>query len=141
MANNNIIGTWRLVSYFYIDKNGETGYPLGPNPKGYITYTEDGYMSVSMSASDRPNRSTDDLLDGTDEEKIAEAATYISYCGKYDLYDDRVVHKIEVALFPNRVGTSQTRYYKFEDDKVILTTPPISIHNMPQVCTIVWERA
>ena len=73
-------------------------------------------------------------------EKIAEAETYITYCGTYEFYEDRVVHNIEMALFPNRVGSSQVRYYRIKGSRIILTTPPISIDNKPQVCTVIWER-
>ena len=61
------------MSYTCADENGKIDYPLGPNTRGYIMYTADGYMSVSMSAGDRPNRASDDLMGGTDEEKITEA--------------------------------------------------------------------
>ena len=141
MGDNQIVGTWRLMSYSCADEDGKVGYPLGPNARGYLMYTDDGYMSVSMSTGDRPNRASDDLMGGTDEEKITEAETYISYCGTYELHNDRVIHKIEMALFPNRVGTCQTRYYKIAVDRITLTTPPIPIHGRTQVCTIVWDRA
>ena len=141
MGGNQIVGTWKLLSYSSVDEDGECDYPLGPNALGYIIYTTDGYMSVSMSTSDRPSHYSNDVMGGTDQEKIADAESYISYCGTYELHNDRVIHNIEMALFPNRVGTSQTRYYKIDGDTITLTTPPIRIHNRPQVCTIVWERS
>ena len=82
MGDNQIVGTWRLMSYTCADKNGKIDYPLGPNTRGYIMYTADGYMSVSMSAGDRPNRASDDLVGGTDEEKITEAETFYSPVGR-----------------------------------------------------------
>ena len=49
MEANPLVGAWRLVSY-----EGRTGdnvlYPLGEDATGYIMYTHDGYMSVSMMA-------------------------------------------------------------------------------------------
>lgn len=140
MGDNQIVGTWKLMSYSSADEDGNIGYPLGLNPRGYIMYTADGYMSVSMSTGDRSKRDSNDLMGGTDEEKIAEAETYISYCGEYELYDDRVIHQVEMALFHNRVGTSQIRYYKIVGDRITLTTPPIAIHGTPQVCTIIWDK-
>ena len=122
------------------DESGNISYPLGENAVGYIMYTNDGYMSVSMASKNRPKRSSGDLTGGTKEEKIAEAETYITYCGTYEFYEDRVVHNIEMALFPNRVGSSQVRYYRIKGSRIILTTPPISIDNKPQVCTVIWER-
>ena len=140
MKAKDIVGTWQLVSYSCKDESGNISYPLGENAVGYIMYTNDGYMSVSMASKNRPNRSSGDLTGGTKEEKIAEAETYITYCGTYEFYEDRVVHNIEMALFPNRVGSSQVRYYRIKGSRIILTTPPISIDNKPQVCTVIWER-
>ena len=141
MDAKQIIGTWKLVSYSCKDENGKIGYPLGENALGYIIYTADGYMSVSMSSNNRPNRASNDLIGGTNEEKVAEAETYITYCGTYEFYEDRVVHNIKMALFPNRIGTSQTRYYKVNGNRITLTTSPISINNKPQICTILWEQS
>ena len=140
MKAKDIVGTWQLVSYSCKDESGNISYPLGENAVGYIMYTNDGYMSVSMAAKNRPKRSSGDLTGGTKEEKIAEAETYITYCGTYEFYEDRVVLIIEMALFPNRVGSSQVRYYRIKGSRIILTTPPISIDNKPQVCTVIWER-
>jgi hypothetical protein len=140
MKAKDIVGTWQLVSYSCKDESGNISYPLGENAVGYIMYTNDGYMSVSMASKNRPKRSSGDLTGGTKEEKIAEAETYITYCGTYEFYEDRVVHNIEMALFPNRVGSSQVRYYRIKGSRIILTTPPISIDNKPQVCTVIWER-
>ena len=141
MEAKDIVGTWRLVSYSCKDEKGNEGYPLGKNAVGYIMYTSDGYMSVSMSSNNRPKRSSNDLTGGTREEKVAEAETYITYCGTYEFHKDRVIHNIEMALFPNRVGSKPVGSYKTKGSSIVLTTPPISIDNKPQICTIIWERA
>ena len=73
-------------------------------------YTPDGYMSVLMMAAGRKNFAGGDMLAGTDEEKLAAASTFVAYCGRYDYQGDRVIHKIKVAFYPNRVGTEQVRY-------------------------------
>ena len=140
MTENPLVGTWRLVSYSCSDKDGNVEYPLGADANGYIIYTADGYMSVSMSAANRSNNASNDLKGGTAEEKIAAAETYIAYCGKYELHEDRVIHHIELALFPSRVGTSQVRYYELSGNRINLKTPPILINGRPQACEIVWDR-
>ena len=140
MEENPLVGTWKLVSYSCTDDDGNVDYPLGPEATGYIIYTADGYMSVSMSAANRANYETEDLKGGTVEENAAAAETYIAYCGKYELHEDRVVHHIKLALFPNRIGTSQVRYYELSGGRIDLTTPPIMINGRLQTCKIVWER-
>ena len=140
MAANPLIGAWRLVSYQAHTEDGVL-YPLGEDATGYIMYTPDGYMSVVMTASGRANFASGDVLAGTDEEKIAAAGTYISYCGKYDYQGDRVIHQIEAAFFPNRVGTDQTRYIELDGDTLVLTTPPMLMAGQSRNGRIVWERA
>ena len=110
METNPLIGAWRLVAYEG-HTGGQRALPAwGKDAAGYIMYTHDGYMSVSMMAAGRMNFEGGDMFAGTDEEKIAAAGSYVSYCGKYEYLGDRVIHKIEAAFFPNRVGTEQTRF-------------------------------
>ena len=141
MAENTLVGAWKLVGYACKVGERELDSPLGPDPVGYIVYTADGHMSVQIAAAQRPRFASEDLLGGTSEEKGAAADTYIAYCGTYELFSDRVVHHVEQSFFPNRVGTAQTRYYRLEGDRIELTTPPILIDGEEQVCRISWERA
>ena len=140
MEPNPITGAWRLVTY-----EAHTGddvlYPLGEDASGYIMYTPDGYMSVLMMAAGRPNFEAGDMLAGTDEEKLAAASTFVAYCGRYDYQVDRVIHKIEVAFYPNRVGTEQVRFIQLEGDELILTTPPMVLAGKSRKGRIVWQRA
>ena len=140
MASNPLIGAWRLVAY-----EGHTGnnvvYPLGEDATGYIMYTADGYMSVTMMAAGRTNFAGGDMFSGTDKEKIAAAGSYVSYCGKYEYQGDRVIHKIEAAFFPNRVGTEQVRFVDLDGDALTLTTPPMVLAGVLRTGRIVWRRA
>lgn len=141
MADNLLVGAWKLVGYECKVGDRELASPLGKDPVGYITYTADGHMSVQIAAAERPHFVSEDLHGGTPQEKGAAVDTYIAYCGRYELFDDRVVHHVEQSLFPNRVGTAQTRYYQLQGDRVELTTPPILIDGEQQVCRISWQRA
>lgn len=140
MKPNPLVGAWRLVTY-EAHAGDEVSYPLGEDASGYIMYTPDGYMSVLIMASGRPNFASDDILGGTDEEKLEAASTFLSYCGRYEFLGDRVVHKIETASYPNRVGTEQTRFIQLEGDVLLLTTPPMVIHGTSRSGRLRWERA
>ena len=140
MSENRIVGAWKLISYEG-HSDDEIFYPLGKDASGYIMYTQDGYMSVTMCRANRDSFSSEDLTGGTSAEKLQAASTYISYCGRYQLLGDRVIHKIEAALFPNRVGTEQVRYTKFEGNILTLSTDPMLIAGKMRSGKIVWERA
>jgi hypothetical protein len=141
MQGTDITGTWRLLSYEAHGSDGSVSYPLGRDAVGYIMYTDDGYMSVDMMASGRRSYADGDLRGGTDEEKLAAADSYVSYCGRFEMQDDSVLHHIEVAFFPNRVGTSQRRFIQLDGDRLLLTTPAMLIAGKEQVGRILWERA
>ncbi len=141
MTPNPLIGTWRLISYESRTGDGEVSYPLGPNPSGFILYSEDGYMSVTMMSANRTNYASGDLRGGTDEEKRSAAETYLSYSGKYTFEGDRVLHHVEVSFFPNRVGTTQVRNLTLSGDTVTLRTPAMLINGKQQRAELLWQRA
>jgi len=55
------------------------------------------------------------MTGATAEEKVAAAITYFSYCGRYQVTDDRVIHLMEVSFYPNWIGQKQERFYKSID--------------------------
>ena len=95
MSENRIVGAWKLISYEG-HTDDEIFYPLGKDAFGYIMYTQDGYMSVTMCSLNRDSFSSEDLTGGTSAEKLQAASTYISYCGRYQLLGDRVIHKLSL---------------------------------------------
>ena len=140
MDPNPLIGAWRLVTY-EAHAGGEVSFPLGKDASGYIMYTPDGYMSVLIMAAGRTEFATGDILGGTDAERLEAASTFIAYCGRYEFLGDRVVHHIETAFFPNRVGTEQVRYVYLEGDDLLLTTPPMELAGKSRSGRLRWERA
>ena len=70
MQENPFIGTWALVSFELRSTNGLVSYPFGHDVRGYITYSQDGYMSVSLMRGDRPNFNSRDIRGGSVEEKV-----------------------------------------------------------------------
>ena len=133
------IGTWKLLSYE--NRSGDqVTYPLGKNPVGYIMYNAEGYMTVAIMASNRRRSSSNDIMSATTEEIVAACSTYISYCGKYDVAEDKVIHHVEISLIPNWTGEDQVRFYKFEGDKLILSTPPMIFGGKQQNGYLIWER-
>ena len=140
MEQNPFIGTWRLVSCELRSVDGQISYLFGQDTVGYIMYNEDGYMSVAIMGTKRPKFVSGDIRGGSTEEKVAAADTYLSYCGRYELQRDKVIHHIEVSLFPNWVGVDQERIYEFDRDRLLLSTPPFLVSDMQQTAHLIWER-
>jgi hypothetical protein len=113
---------------------------MGSDAVGYITYTTDGFMHVTLMASGRALYSRADLLGGSIEEKAAAAGSFVAYCGRYEIGQDRVYHHIEVCSFPNWVGVKQERIFEFQGNRLFLSTDPILMEGKQRTAHLIWER-
>ena len=141
MTSNPLIGTWRLISWETRSVDGQKiGYPFGEDAVGYIMYNEDGYMFVAIMRPNRVKVAAGDLLRGSTEEKVQAADTYVSYCGQYEFQGDKVIHHVDLSLFPNWVGVDQERLVELRGNRLILSTRPILLGGMQQTAHLIWER-
>lgn len=69
------------------------------------------------------------------------SATCIAYAGPYTVQEGKVVHRVEVSLFPNWVGSNQERFYKFAAERLSLSTAPLLVGGSERRAFLVWERA
>ncbi len=139
-VERNLVGAWRLVSFHLRSMDGELTYPFGPDAVGYIMFSESGYMSVAFMPKNRRRFASDDILGGSTEEKAAAAESYVSYVGKFEIQDGKVVAHPEVSFFPNWVGMDQVRICTLEGDRLNLSTPPFLVGGKQQTAHLVWER-
>src|SRR5258708_579397 len=118
-----IVGTWKLVSTEEILKDGSTRpySTYGPNGKGFLMYSRDGYMCADLANPDRPKWVSPSAP--TTEEKVAAADGTFAYCGRYeiDVKQNRLIHLPEVATNPGYVGSQQIRPYEFVDGRLVLS--------------------
>jgi hypothetical protein len=128
------------VSFHLETIDGRVTYPFGPDAIGYVMFSEDGFMSVSVMSANRPKFSSADIMRGSTEEKVKAAETYIAYCGKYEIQDREVTIHPEVSFFPNWVGVDQIRIWDLVADRLTLTTPPLLVAGEQQTAQIVWNR-
>jgi len=136
---HDFVGAWRLVSVETRREDGEV-HRRGRRT-GYLLYSGDGCMSVAFMREGRPRFTSGDIRGGTVEEKVAAVDGYTSYCGRYEVDGGRVVHHIEVSLFPNWIGESQERAYELEGDRLTLSTPLMLVGGMLLSTHLIWERA
>ncbi len=136
-------GAWRLVSAEYRAMDGSIiDSPWGPEPQGMIMYDSYGNMSAQLGRRERARFAGNDQLRGTPEENKAAFESYNAYWGRYKVDEQArtVTHLVQQAMFPNWTGSKQVRYYKFENNKLILTTPPIRRGGQEVIGVLVWER-
>jgi hypothetical protein len=133
-----IVGTWKLVSASSTTSTGERNdTPYGLSPAGFLTYTEDGRVSALISYGGRKSLS---IGGGTQEEQAEAFKTFLAYAGRYALSGDKVTHYIEVSSIQNYVNKELVRSIKFEDDRIILVTPPTPVNGKIQTIELIWQR-
>ena len=140
MTQQALVGTWKLVSYELRYADGTTSHPLGRRASGYLIYIADGHICGAMMRDDRPHFAGDNFQKGGVEDQAATARTYVCYCGPYEVRGEKVVHHVEVSLFPNWVGTTQERDIELVGDRLTLSAPIASRDRQGRV-EVRWRRA
>jgi hypothetical protein len=124
--SHQVLGVWGLVSYTVeVQETGETFAPMGAHPLGYVIFTAEGRLSFTLSAQGRQPASTA-------QEQADLLNSMIAYTGSYRLEGDRWITQVDVAWNPAWVGTVQTRYYRVENDQLIVSTPWRLMPNWPE---------
>lgn len=134
-----LLGAWKLTGWT-VRMVGETEdkEPFGPNPKGRLVLTPDGYWSVIITGANRhPAR--------TAEEKVALFDSVLAYSGKYTIEGDKITIQVDMSGNESFTGANQiqTRFFKLDGEKLIVRTPEISSSAVPGkklVGTNVFER-
>lgn len=142
MLGEDIVGTWRLVSYVAEDdRGGPVTYPLGRDAVGLIMYTSDGYMSAQLMRHERSAYDQPDIA-GATTAQAAAAAGFLSYGGPYDVDESTNVvhHHVAVSLLPNWLETVRLRHGTLEQDRLTLVAEQRSEESTVR-STLVWARA
>lgn len=139
-AHGALVGTWRLISWENRDVGGQVTHPMGASPVGYLIYARNGHFSVTISRINRPGFRAADLLGGTIEDKARAVESFVAYAGTYTFHGDRVIHHVELSLFPNWVGSDQERVAEFTRKRLTLSAGPLLLAGKQQVARLVWER-
>jgi hypothetical protein len=141
-ARERLLGTWRLISAGTFRPDGSLEpYPeYGADPIGYLMYDATGHMCVSLSSRNHPRWA--DAEKPTDAERLRSYQAFFAYCGSYEVRerDGVVIHRPEMGSWPHYIGTDQTRHFRFEGDRLILSdeeTPPGGERRRYQIS---WER-
>jgi hypothetical protein len=140
LLTNPFVGTWRLLSLEARTSGEVVGYPLGKDAVGYLIYSQEGFMTASVMRAGRAKFASADLLGASTEEQLAAMESYSSYCGRYEVKTDKVIHHIELSLFPNWSESDQERFFEFSGDRLTLRTRPMSVGGVELTLHADWQR-
>jgi hypothetical protein len=133
-----LLGRWRIVEWVQRYDDGREQYPLGRSPQGFIQYDRDR-MFCFLCAGER-KRLGGAQWTAPDAEKAAAYASCLAYSGTYEIAGDEVLHKVDLSLYPNWVGTTQRRRAVIRDGRLALTARLEAGTPEARTAELVWER-
>ena len=80
---------------------------------------------MTISRANRTRFAAGDLLSGTTDEQARAMQGFVAYAGRYSFSGDRVVHHVELSLFPNWVASNQERSVELAGDLLTLSADPL----------------
>ena len=111
-----LLGIWKLVSFEgEFQDTGERIDWEGKNPTGYIIFTPEGRMMAVIEGEGRK-------LPQTDQDRVGLLRTMLAYSGMYRLEENKFITKVDVSWNPAWNGTDQVRFYKFDDNRLVIST-------------------
>jgi hypothetical protein len=127
VAADALEGRWKLIAAEDVRGDGTVArYPWGQHPVGSIV-VERGACYVQIMSGDVPSFSN--AAPAGEQMKAALLSTYIAYSGPctVDTNEGSVTLKVEAAWRPDYVGTTQKRFFRFENGRLIFGPAPGSI--------------
>lgn len=124
MDYKNLIGSWKLASFEIVKQDG-TKKTWGSNPHGILIYTAEHTMSVSINSK---------LFEETNDLKTIFSGM-LFYAGSYQIKDSNIIHVVENATDPKRIGEKMIR-------KAVLTGNQLSLIAEGEYgrAILIWER-
>jgi hypothetical protein len=133
---DNLIGTWKLVSWQVIVENEPPQNVFGSHPKGFLILTREGRSIVLTTAENRKGGMTD-------AERAALHKSMLAYSGKYRVEGNDFITVVDASWNEEWNGTEQRRHFRIEGDKLFIQSAPAPSMLFPgktDFRRIIWER-
>jgi hypothetical protein len=117
-----LIGTWRLVEFADLGKDGKWQYRFGETPRGYFVYDATGHVHIQIMKvpplAPFPEANVAEGKPPSAEHGLAAYTAYVAYFGTYTVDEKKhvVTHHVEGSLAPEFTGTDQPRPFKLEGE-------------------------
>ena len=130
-----IVGTYKLISFTSDYSDGTSVDAFGKLPNGYAIITPKRFMSLLVSDTRKAGITADD--------KIALYSSIIAYSGPYKLEGSKLVTEVDISWNQGWTGTKQGRTFTIEGSRLTLVTDraPSALEPGKTVSArLVWER-
>jgi hypothetical protein len=120
---HSLVGTWRLVEVWDLDKEGNKTYPYGVPPRGYIVYDSTGHVFVGFMRN--PPVSPDGFGQEQPPSQELKSQAWDAYAGYFGTYSvdwaaGVVTHHVEGAWNPSYLRRDQPRPFTLKGDTLVL---------------------
>ncbi len=120
-VRDRLLGHWNLVNWRISYSDGRPdAFPFGEDALGVILYTPQSWMSASIARSGRSALSVSSMRGASAEDQASAFASFFHYAGPFYVRASslaqstaEVVHRVEMSLNPNFVGSEQVRQIQF----------------------------
>ncbi len=120
-----LAGTWSLASITTTRPDGTKSDSFGSNPKGAVSFENNGRLSFIITASNLPPFASKERTTGTADENKTVVQGSIAYFGTYmvDEADKSYTTRVEGSTFPNWTGLAQKRMVVISGNDLTITNP------------------
>lgn len=133
---DDLVGSWKLLSWQVVAVDGSTRDIFGVRPRGYLVLTREGRSIVVTTAEGRKG-GTDDAV------RAALHKSMLAYSGRYRVEGGDFITRVEVSWNEDWNGTEQRRHYRIDGDRLFIETAPapsITSPGQSDFRRIVFER-
>ena len=119
-----LTGTWRVVEFADLDKDGKWQYRFGEHPRGYFVYDATGHVHIQImkvpALAPFPEANIVGDRPPSAEHALAAYSAHVAYFGTYTVDAEKhvVTHHVEGSLAPEFTDTDQPRPFKLEGDRL-----------------------
>jgi hypothetical protein len=133
VLQDELLGTWRLVSLETRGADGEISHPMGPKPAGMFIFDKDGNFSVQLHNPDPPTSAA---------ASPSAFSGYGALWGTYEVDDALRIFTLipDGCLQPALIGTRTVRHVNFQDGYAVFNTTPQILDGVETTTYITWRR-
>jgi hypothetical protein len=134
-SSQQLLGTYKLVSFESTFEDGTKYTMLGTNPTGYAIITPKRFMTMLASPERQPG--------STPDAKAALLNSLIAYSGPYTIEGSKLITAVDISWNQTWTGTKQGRTWTLEGNQLILVTdkaPSVKDPSKLAVGRLVWEK-
>ncbi len=137
-----LTGTWTLVSVDNIYPDSSRVHPYGDNPQGMLIFDAKGNYTIQILKAVRPKVASGDKNKCTPEENALLVQGSNSHFGNYsvDETSNTITFNIAHAFYPNWEGTEQKRLYTFTGNEIKYVVTHTTQGGQSVIAEVAWRR-